>query len=265
MSDVMCGGLTRCDGYSQEVYPLLRMPGANSSTTEWADCFPIERFPRLPDRKWKYYAEPFIGIAVVATASAVLIGLTTVAAGDLAGNIGQVANALVAIQCIWATTAAACVAFLLFGDTGVIERSPTTCYPVPVEAATHLARSDSIHMLRNVNGQQGTSYCVRCLVWRSGSAKDGMGHHCNTCQRCVAGFDHHCNVFGRCITNSNMPCFYLLMSMLFAGVLTAALAIFLVVGSQSRFKPVGVMPHDAHSSHPWQTGHDPATGLVSVN
>jgi hypothetical protein len=63
------------------------------------------------------------------------------------------------------------------------------------------------------------SYCVRCLVWRPHDA-----HHCRTCGRCVAGFDHHCGVFGRCIVQGNMPCFSMLIGMLFAGPITAMIA-----------------------------------------
>lgn len=257
----MCGfnGPT-FDGNSREDYPLLRLPHAGSSPHQWAEFFPIERFPRMPDRKWRYYTEPFIGISVVAVTCAVLIGLTTAAAGNVEGDAARISKFLVSIEWLWAFTAAACVAYLLFGETGVINRAPHISYPIPVEAATQLAQGQPLHVLRNINGPQGSSYCVRCLVWRSGSAKNGAVHHCNTCGRCVSGFDHHCNVFGRCITSANMPCFYMLIAMLFAGVVTAAIAMF-VAGSQSHLRTL--VPHsDVHGAahHPWHMG-----GPIFVN
>merc|ERR1719336_429489 len=77
--------------------------------------------------------------------------------------------------------------------------------------------------MRNVVDENVGTYCVRCLVWRpSGDERRGdINHHCSTCQRCVTGFDHHCGVFGRCIVGGNLPCFNLLIAMLFVGVATA--------------------------------------------
>merc|ERR1740121_370473 len=108
--------------------------------------------------------------------------------------------------------------------------------------------------LQNVQGPFGSSYCVRCLIWRPGGVETGPSHHCNICQRCVTGFDHHCNVFGRCITNANMPCFYTLIAMLIVGVLTAAIAITSDT-SDSPLKRLGIVPefHAHRSPATWGT------------
>jgi len=196
-------------------------PGPESTEQEWARCFPIQHFPPLPKRGSKYYTEPFIGLAVVIAAIGTLVALTLAAAED-AGDLGPLLKFLI---WLWAVVAGLCVAYLLFGDNREIDRAPDVCYPIPMQVAVALAHGQPTDNFRNADGPFGTSYCVRCLVWRPGDLHRGPGHHCSICQRCVEGFDHHCNVFGRCITKGNMPCFYALIAMLFAGVLTAAIAL----------------------------------------
>merc|ERR1712032_496209 len=96
-----------------------------------------------------------------------------------------------------------------------------TCYPIPGEVLQRLVAGQSLDGMKNVNGSDGSTYCVRCLVWRPPSHELGKAHHCNTCQRCVTGFDHHCGVFGRCIVDGNMPCFYAVIAMFFLGAVTS--------------------------------------------
>ncbi|CAE8710834.1 unnamed protein product, partial [Polarella glacialis] len=141
-----------------------------------------------------------------------------------ATQLGQIAVIL-----IWAEASIAILStlYLLFGDAGVIKRTEESCYPIPSEVEQRIRALQSLDSLKNIPGPQGDirhgSYCVRCLVWRSKDA--GKVHHCNVCQRCVTGFDHHCGVFGRCIVRNNMPCFLATIGMMFAGMITAMLAV----------------------------------------
>ncbi|CAJ1447174.1 unnamed protein product [Effrenium voratum] len=155
----------------------------------------------------------------------------------------------------WAFNAAAiavvCLLYLLFGDPGVIKRSPETCFPLPQEVATRLRRGEALEGVENI--QEGDStFCVRCLVWRPTKQRswlaeaaggkmppwlrrclpclrDGRCHHCRTCGRCVRFFDHHCGVFGRCIAGTlvsgNMPFFCTIIFMAFAGFSTMAISL----------------------------------------
>merc|ERR1712216_931419 len=98
------------------------------------------------------------------------------------------------------------------------------CYPIPEEVAGKLMDGKrDMSGFHNIRSEvDGRTYCVRCYLWRP-SEIETKCHHCNICQRCVTGFDHHCGVFGRCIVAKNMPCFILLVAMLFVGmVLTGA-------------------------------------------
>jgi hypothetical protein len=105
-----------------------------------------------------------------------------------------------------------CLVGLLATDPGVIQRSPETCFPLPIQVEpwiqAHLeGKTDDLSrptefyiasLNTNDNIDTGDTFCVRCLVWRI--HKPGTHYfHCNTCQRCVKDFDHHCSVFGRCI------------------------------------------------------------------
>ncbi|CAJ1407812.1 unnamed protein product [Effrenium voratum] len=150
-----------------------------------------------------------------------------------------------------AAIAVVCLLYLLFGDPGVIKRSPETCFPLPQEVATRLRRGEALEGVENI--QEGDStFCVRCLVWRPTKQRswlaeaaggkmppwlrrclpclrDGRCHHCRTCGRCVRFFDHHCGVFGRCIAGTlvsgNMPFFCTIIFMAFAGFSTMAISL----------------------------------------
>lgn len=214
--------------------PLLHHPGPDATESEWASVFPLEALPELPDRSSDYYAEPWNGIILVSLVCAFLVTFTSIVAklggGLESEHLKHVAHLCVSLIWLWTALAASCVAYLLFGATGEIKRSASTCYPIPEEVVQLLSSAsgaDSCELRkldRNIEVSDGSSYCVRCLVWRPKQRRGAVSHHCNTCQRCVSGFDHHCGVFGRCITTSNLPCFYLLTMMAVAGVLTAGFA-----------------------------------------
>jgi len=201
---------------------LQCLPGPSAPDDEWERFMPIRDLPPLPARRCGYYVEPLTGVFVVTLISAMLVGLTVSVmpsggSGDDALRISRI------LVWVWAIIAGHCVLYLLFGPNGEIRRSKQTCYPIPDEVARRLRKDESLLGLRNITGADGKSFCVRCFVWRPGTS-EGSGHHCDTCQRCVTGFDHHCGVFGRCITNGNMPCFYTMIAMFFAGAVTAGFA-----------------------------------------
>lgn len=215
-----------------ESRPLLNL----EVEPDWHTIFPVCRLPPLPARSSRYFVEPWIGSSVVCVISAVLVGLTCSAANPSGHEGKSLQLAWLAIVLIWlqAILAVGCMLFLLFGDPGEIRRDPSNCYPIPDTVTQSLLRPDLPGAQRNIDGINGSSYCVRCLVWRPGHIDDGgPGHHCNTCQRCVVGFDHHCGVFGRCITSGNMPCFYTLIAMLFTGLITTGVTLMMNTSPQA--------------------------------
>jgi len=201
--------------------PYLPLPGAEASLEEWEAAVPIRDLPPLPPRGVGYWAEPWCGIFTVLGISGLLVSLTTsiVATGGVT-NPGM-RNLLVGAIWSWAGIAVLGTAYIVLGRAGEIQRTKQTCYPIPGEVAQRLVSSESLSGMKNVSGPEGSTYCVRCLVWRPGAKPSDRGHHCNTCQRCVTGFDHHCGVFGRCIVNANMICFHLVIGMFFMGAATS--------------------------------------------
>ena len=134
---------------------------------------------------------------------------------------GPAASPLVVAVLIEAVVALACLAYLMWGDPGVVHRSQHTCMPVPTEVADKLSEAatrpgftpagptdPSWNPLAGMtNLHEGErSYCVRCCLWRDQWEPPPRGrisaacsrsrariqvHHCSTCQRCVKHFDHH--------------------------------------------------------------------------
>jgi len=198
---------------------------------------PLKDLPPLPTRGDGYHSEPQSGICIVLVMSAVLVGVTH-AAVAMDGPDKAEPFKCFWVQLIWAeaVTAVLCMLFLLCGQAGVIHRSNKTCYPIPedVEEKLRAGCSGSTGLGSNRAGPPGSAtlgtYCVRCLVWRPPM---DASHHCSVCQRCVVGFDHHCDVFGRCIVRGNMICFIILIGMMCAGMITAMVAVAVVVGDQS--------------------------------
>lgn len=234
--ETICNAQNALCCFQLEDAPLLNL----EAEPDWPTVFPVWSLPPLPPRSAKYYMQPWLGISLVVVICSVLLGLGTMAANS-SPPVGQVATLswfLVYSGWLQSGIAAFCVAYLLFGNKGEIERRHHTCYPIPDSAAQSLLYGSPGHLKRNVDGINGNSYCVRCLVWRPGHINDGgPGHHCNTCQRCVVGFDHHCGVFGRCITSANMPCFYVMIAMLFTGIATTGLCLALNSSAMSIFSP----------------------------
>jgi hypothetical protein len=132
-----------------------------------------------------------------------------------------------------AVIALLCLTGLVYGDPGVVQRTPENCFPLPPEIEYALRNPEAYENLppQTIQMANGDIFCVRCMVWRrkqqpppqngpataSSSSRSGdasSSHrlcctptrviHCYICNRCVRDFDHHCVVFGRCIAGVGM-------------------------------------------------------------
>lgn len=203
---------------------------------------PIKKLPPLPNRSSEYWSEPQLGAGIV-------LGICTL---FLAGTYGidetfplpwpQARHGVVTLMWAFSSIAILCVTYIFIGRAGQIRRSQSTCYPIPQEVESRLRKSESLEDLGNILGLEDSrthgSYCVRCLVWRPPQVDPvtekllGGGHHCRVCQRCFRGFDHHCGVLGRCIVSGNLVCFWSVLLMLWAAVVTLCLTLFIGIAMQ---------------------------------
>eukprot|EP00928_Gymnodinium_smaydae_P071695 TRINITY_DN55200_c0_g1_i1.p2 TRINITY_DN55200_c0_g1~~TRINITY_DN55200_c0_g1_i1.p2 ORF type:complete len:278 (+),score=49.05 TRINITY_DN55200_c0_g1_i1:117-836(+) len=186
-----------------------RWPAAEAAEAGESRRIALEELPPLPDRDSGYRTEPILGICLVTVLGSLMGGATQSIA--LGSDLPWATNAAIAVW-IEFILALSFVAWILFGGASLINRSPTTCFPMPEEVSAALASGRNTSGMNNIRGPKG-SYCVRCFVWRPPESKT-KSHHCSTCQRCVTGFDHHCGVFGRCIVRGNLLCFYGLLILL---------------------------------------------------
>ncbi|KAL1504467.1 hypothetical protein AB1Y20_010872 [Prymnesium parvum] len=199
---------------------------------DWAG---VEMLPPMPPpERCEQCAESSCGVTLVLALICVFVGLTQAAATSSMEKpktwvfLGLIyAEAIVALVCLLG---------ILCADPGTIQRSPSTCFPLPEQVAELVRAGRPIEGLRNIR-ENGRSFCVRCLVWRpdpqgragsdddSDEFEEGEVHHCSTCQRCVRDFDHHCGVFGRCIAGKGfagtMGYFKVIISMGVAGCVTS--------------------------------------------
>lgn len=224
---------------------------------------PIERLPPLPEPEHQTRnAETTCGCVLVSCLIiAAILGMHMIVA-----HMENHALAIIFLVLVYAEACLAIVSLVgvLFADAGVIKRSPQTCYPMPTEVEEKLRQGQlpPFEGLQNPTRPDGSSYCVRCLVWRPGAgpfsplksgAEDeerfvsggvvasspfGFAHHCRICNRCVGEFDHHCGVFGRCIAGSvlgcrgNMPYFWGLLIAAMAAGATVPVAVMLRITDQ---------------------------------
>lgn len=214
------------DRSGSEAMPLLRIPTADAPEGEWLSLIPLDDLPPLPERGQGYCLEPITGVCMVLLICVGLISVTVGSAVTLMKEKRFMAWMLIGLISTFASLALSSMAFILLAGAGEVRRTPKTCYPIPEEVALRLLRNEELDGLRNIPGKaEGSTYCIRCLVWRQKTRRGGSTHHCNTCQRCVTGFDHHCGVFGRCIVNGNMKCFIILITMFALGVMTTGVAL----------------------------------------
>lgn len=214
--------LLSCDSASQ-------ISTGGTSHEDWGVLVPLSDLPPMPARGEGYYTEPWCGSCTVGILCVMFVGAvqSLAATGTLPSK--EFADIVVLLIWLWAIIAIFCTAYIIFAEGGIIRRSEQTCYPIPDEVAKRLMSNESLRGMSNISGPPGSkmhgTYCVRCLVWRPKRSGRTSSHHCNTCQRCFTGFDHHCGVFGRCIVNNNLLCFYLLIAMLFTGIVTVMVAV----------------------------------------
>lgn len=188
-------------------------------------------------------SQALLGCVVVLTAIAVCVSIVHGFALWAAGDEGLPADLwvrTVGLVYFEAALALCCLLGLMLGDPGVIGRSEESCFPQPPEVAERLAQGQPLSALRNIAGDDGRTFCVRCLVWRPSPEDVGCrlpflccragSHHCAICQRCVRYFDHHCVVFGRCVAGrgfgGNMPYFVGIILTAYAGAGTAFVSAF---------------------------------------
>jgi len=207
----------------QEQERLCEIEMQDECESQKSESIPIDKLPPLPARGDGYWSEPIAGIFIVTCFSGVLVAMTFALCSESQSIFGNILRAAISCE---AAIAFASVAYLLFAGAGVVKRSAKTCYPIPPEVEMRLKAYRRLDTLTNIEGKDGTSYCVRCLVWRPSKKEDA--HHCSICQRCVTGFDHHCGVFGRCIVSANMPCFSALLVMMVMGILTTCVSVSMV-------------------------------------
>jgi hypothetical protein len=165
--------------------------------------------------------ESAVGVCVVTLITSVCVGMSELRGGGLGirGEFTPTTTQTFFIQAIRAEAVIAfvCLSGLLFGDPGVVQRTPANTQPVPEQVTERLRANRDLYGLSNLKSQlePEISYCVRCCVWRRDtptwcldklecSYEYAPPHHCSTCQRCVLYFDHHCGVFGRCIAGRGL-------------------------------------------------------------
>ena len=107
-----------------------------------------------------------MGCTLVCILISLLVGLTQGVALDPGAETPR-AVFWAALVLIYgeAGIASFCLLGLMFGNPGVIKRTPQTCFPIPDAVADRLAQGLPLDDLRNL-ASNGRTYCVRCHVWR---------------------------------------------------------------------------------------------------
>ena len=213
----------------------------------------VNSLPPLPTPVYsEMRAEAACGCSLVIGIIIVLVGSTHASlAVPFPGKGPSDFVRMVGLTLIWseAVVAMLCLLGLMWGDPGVVKRTPETCFPLPDAVAERLHNGHSLEGMANII-EGDRVYCIRCLVWRpEPEPQDACcqccddvedvsesTHHCATCQRCVTSFDHHCGVFGRCIAGTwrtgNMLYFNVIILMAVAGFVTCIACFFMgAVGS----------------------------------
>jgi len=207
------------------------------ATLDWTE-YPALPTPNLSEMRGQATA----GCTTVVCIIAMCVGAThgAVAMGKLDGALPPLF-----LGAVWAAAGVAlfCLAGLMFGNPGVIQRSQERCTPLPDGPVRErlLAGQPITTDVRNVEDTERGSFCVRCLVWRKPSER---AHHCSTCGRCVKAFDHHCGVFGRCIAGEglrgNMGFFKIIIAMAPIGVIIALAAVAAASAENESWGQVGM-------------------------
>ena len=214
----------------------------------------VNSLPPLPTPVYsEMRAEAACGCSLVIGIIIVLVGSTHASlAVPFPGKGPSDFVRMVGLTLIWseAVVAMLCLLGLMWGDPGVVKRTPETCFPLPDAVAERLHNGHSLEGMANII-EGDRVYCIRCLVWRpEPEPQDACcqccddvedvsesTHHCATCQRCVTSFDHHCGVFGRCIAGTwrtgNMLYFNVIILMAVAGFVTCIACFFMGAAGSS--------------------------------
>ena len=154
----------------------------------------LRLLPPMPRPKWRaWLLETMSGTGLVYSICGFCVGLTHAFAkafdkmGELPGDVRNVT-----VRVVWAEAVLVFLlhAYLVFWPSGVIRRCERTCLPLPTEVSSYLKRiaansnaaaaKSSPHQAthdsgdydsspiapRNLDGPDGTTFCVRCCVWR---------------------------------------------------------------------------------------------------
>ena len=237
---------------SSENSPFLG--DAISLDNDISDDFPISALPRIPQKNHqKLKCEYLRGIGVVE--GSCVVTLTTCHGLAWACNFEpyQLWLPIMIFTRVVSVVAVACHALIMFGDPGTVFRSRETCYPVPPVVAERLRAGDKLDDLDNVRGEEWSSYCVRCCVWRRQvplpqrkpsyfhsllpprfqkacmCVISKRAHHCSVCQICTTDFDHHCGVLGKCIAGNNYTTFQTLIVCAHSAPIVSMCAVLLAI------------------------------------
>lgn len=198
----------------------------------------IVLFPPMPTPAHReLWGEMMSGVKVILGAIGLVLGIThgvllNPSTSNLSETLRYVCMGVVYAE---AVAALACLERILNGDPGTIKRTPETQHPVPEAVKEKLQSGAPLDGLRNIQSDDGSSFCTRCCVWRPSMRK---AHHCSLCQRCVVDFDHHCGFYGRCIagtrTSGNMPFFIALITLGYAAFFTILVFVVLAATAPGR-------------------------------
>jgi len=226
---------TETDGHTKDAIKVKAAPTDEMSL--------FSKLPPLPTPNHKVKRWQATGGCIIITS---IIGVMVAATHSVA-QAAYLDYWYVPVALIWAEAifGFACLLGLMWGDPGVVKRTPENCMPLPPQVAEKLTAGESLDGLANIRGDGGRVFCIRCYVWRPATPKAipplylfGMQvdcsvkgvHHCSMCQRCVTDFDHHCGVFGRCIASGNMRYFRGVIAVGYVGVLTCGISVVAVAG-----------------------------------
>jgi hypothetical protein len=153
-----------------------------------------------------------------------------------------------------------CLSVILTSTSHTLCRAAQTTRPIPAEVLGALT-GDRKMPKRNIECDDGSTFCVRCLLWRPAGR---ACHHCSVCQRCIVDFDHHCHILGRCIAgdgrvNGNLVSFRLLIVATAVGCLGTLLTV--MVGIMQLIEADHMPAHEVDASLNASTATGPKTAV----
>eukprot|EP00418_Pyrodinium_bahamense_P074404 CAMPEP_0179101758 /NCGR_PEP_ID=MMETSP0796-20121207/47065_1 /TAXON_ID=73915 /ORGANISM="Pyrodinium bahamense, Strain pbaha01" /LENGTH=297 /DNA_ID=CAMNT_0020799619 /DNA_START=61 /DNA_END=949 /DNA_ORIENTATION=+ len=130
---------------------LAAAEGPDTNVDNYSQSPPMEKLPPLPEPDHaERRAQSAGGVCLVLSLVAAFGGVTHAViktSKDLPATLQLVSEGLILCEAI---VALGCLAGLLCGDSGVIRRSPETCFPLPEEVARQLANGETINLSSNI-------------------------------------------------------------------------------------------------------------------